>query len=621
MILVCAPSLHRNRLGQVAGLVDVAAFDGGDVVGQELEGDDGQQGDEAFFGVGDFYGVVGQVADDGVAAGNYSDYPTLPGFDFVDVADHLIIHGLVIGGYHYYGHFLVYEGNGTMLHLGGGIPLGMDVRDFLEFQGTFQRHRVVVAPAQIDEIAGVGEDAGEFADEVAHLQGFFHFGRDGGQGGDQLFKTGFGQGAAHPGHAQGHQGKDGDLRGKGFCRGHPNLGPRVGIGSRVGASGDGGAHHVADAVDKDIPAARQFHRCQRISRLAGLRNGHHYVIGKENRVAIAEFRGVFHFHGQARKGLDQVFADEAGVPRGAAGDDDDPPGLFKAFAVVQDAREGDRVVFHVDASAHAFAQGVGLLEDFLEHEVRGAAFFQLAQGEFQFNDAVVLFHLLQVVELRLPVPAQADYFLVVQVDDLFGVFNNGRGVRGQEVFPLPYAYEQRAGFTGCYHGVGIVLLDDGYGVSAYHLGQGQLHGVEQVGVAGSPHVLDPLDQHLGVRIALKGVAFAQEGFFQDGVVFYDAVVDQGQLPGLGVMGMGVDVAGFAVGGPAGVGDADGACGVFSLDVACQVGYFAFGFVDSQLVCLVVCRVDDRQAGAVVASVFEASLVPMYPTMPHIFMFF
>ena len=406
-------------------MVDVAAFDGGYVVGQELEGDDGQQGDEAFFGLRDFYGVVGQVADDGVAAGNYSDYPTLPGFDFVDVADHLIIHGLVIGGYHYYGHFLVYEGDGTMLHLGGGIPLGMYVRDFLEFQGTFQRHRVVVAPAQIDEIAGVGEDAGEFADEVAGLQGFFHFGRDGGQGGDQLFKAGFGQGASHTGHAQGHQGQDGDLRGKGLRRGDPNLGPRVGIRAGVGASGDGGAHHVADAVDKDIPAARQFHRCQRIGRLAGLRNGHHNVIGKENGVAVAEFRGVFHFHGQARKGLDQVFADEAGVPRGAVGDDDDPPRLFKAFAVVQDAREGDRVVFHVDASAHAFAQGVGLLEDFLEHEVRGAAFFQLAQGEFQFNDAVVFFHLLQVVELRLPVPAQADYFLVVQVDDLFGVFNNG----------------------------------------------------------------------------------------------------------------------------------------------------------------------------------------------------
>ena len=127
MILVCAPSLHRNRLGQVAGLVYVTAFDGGYVVGQELEGDDGQQGDEAFFGVGDFYGVVGQVADDGVAAGNYSDYPTLPGFDFVDVADHLIIHGLVVGGYHYHRHFLVYEGDGPVLHLGGGIPLGMDV--------------------------------------------------------------------------------------------------------------------------------------------------------------------------------------------------------------------------------------------------------------------------------------------------------------------------------------------------------------------------------------------------------------------------------------------------------------------------------------------------------------
>ena len=53
-------SLHCDGFGQVPGLVDVAAFYGGYIVGQELQRDDGQQGDEAFFGVGDFYGVVGQ---------------------------------------------------------------------------------------------------------------------------------------------------------------------------------------------------------------------------------------------------------------------------------------------------------------------------------------------------------------------------------------------------------------------------------------------------------------------------------------------------------------------------------------------------------------------------------
>ncbi len=91
-------------------------------------------------------------------------------------------------------------------------------------------------------------------------------------------------------------------------------------------------------------------------------------------------------------------------------------------------------------------------------------------------------NLLQVVEPRLPVPTQADHLVVVQVDNLFGVFNDGRGIRGQEVFPLAYAYEQRAGFTGRHDGVRIVLLDNGNGVRAHHLGQGQLHRVKQIGL-------------------------------------------------------------------------------------------------------------------------------------------
>ncbi len=48
---------HGNGFGEVAGLVDVAAAADGDVVGEELQGDDFEDGEEQFGGLGDVDGV------------------------------------------------------------------------------------------------------------------------------------------------------------------------------------------------------------------------------------------------------------------------------------------------------------------------------------------------------------------------------------------------------------------------------------------------------------------------------------------------------------------------------------------------------------------------------------
>ena len=45
------------------------------------------------------------------------------------------------------------------------------------------------------------------------------------------------------------------------------------------------------------------------------------VFGIDDRIAIAEFAAVVHFHGNARQPLDHEFAGEPGVPARAAGDD------------------------------------------------------------------------------------------------------------------------------------------------------------------------------------------------------------------------------------------------------------------------------------------------------------
>ena len=71
-------------------------------------------------------------------------------------------------------------------------------------------------------------------------------------------------------------------------------------------------------------------------------------------------------------------------------------------------------------------------------------------------------------------------------------------------------------------------------------------------------------------------------------------------PVLGVVRVGIHVIRFAVGGPAGVGDADGARGVLVGRKPFQFGHLTFGFIDVQL----AVRADERHAGAVIAPVFE-----------------
>ena len=61
-----------------------------------------------------------------------------------------------------------------------------------------------------------------------------------------------------------------------------------------------------------------------------------------------------------------------------------------------------------------------------------------------------------------------------------------------------------------------------------------------------------MDDHLGVRLAQKDAAAGRELLAQGRVVFDDAVVDDGELAVVADVGVGVQVSGRAVGGPAGV---------------------------------------------------------------------
>lgn len=230
-------------------MVDVASFGGGHVVGEELEGDAGEQGDVAVAGVGDFEAVVGHAFDDGVALGDDGDDFAASGLDFLDVADDFFVHA-ALGGDDDDGHFFVDEGDGAVFHLGCGVAFGVDVGDFLELECAFEGDGVVVAAAEVDEVACVGEHLGELVDAGVvlecpfHLLGYFvefvdeHVVHVGGEG-----VLDFGDGEAE--HDEGD-----DLSGEGFGGGDADFGAYVEVGAGVSGAGDGGADDVAHAVEE-----------------------------------------------------------------------------------------------------------------------------------------------------------------------------------------------------------------------------------------------------------------------------------------------------------------------------------------------------------------------------------
>ncbi len=98
------------------------------------------------------------------------------------------------------------------------------------------------------------------------------------------------------------------------------------------------------------------------------------------------------------------------------------------------------------------------------------------------------------------------------------------------------------------------------------------------------------------------MALGDEGALEGEVVFDDAVVDDDECAGAVAVGVGVFFGGAAVGGPAGVADAEGAVDGGVGDDGFEVAELAGGAAELEA----VGASGDRDAGGVVAAVLEAA---------------
>ena len=372
----------------------------------------------------------------------------------------------------------------------------------------------------------------------------------------------------------------------------------MGIGSAIADAGDGRTHYVHDAEDDGAVLFGLLDGYQRIGGFTALRDGDNDIAFVDDGVPVPEFGSVFHLHRYAAKFFDDVFGQQRRVPAGATGHHDDALGFFEMFDVVLDAAHGDGARAGVETAAKTIVNGTGLLEDLFEHEMIVAAFFDGRQFNIELGYERSDLFIAQVLQDEF-IGCNDGKLVIVYVYHILGVLQHGRSVGTEEMLSLADTDHERTSLAGRHNGIGMVGIQQEYHVGAGYPFKRYPNRFFQVALVVLPYVFNEVEQYLGIGIAGEFVSFVREFLLELSVVLDDAIVDHGQFAAGRYMGMGVAVAGFAVGGPAGMPDA-----AMGVQVFPENGLLQFRNPSFLLIYFEVVAVEQSHPCTIVTPVFE-----------------
>ena len=590
----CHPLLHRHRLGEVPWLVHVGAPRDRGVVREQLERDHGEDRRQRLVRVGHPQHLVREPRDRGVALGGHRDHLGVARPALHDVADQLVVDPRP-GGDRDQRALDVEQRDRAVLELPGGVALRVDVADLLELEGTLESPRETVPAADEHETAGVHVPAGDVRHACRQVQRARRRVRERSQRETHLelgrgihAAAGLGDGGSehHQGRHLGHEG----LRGR-----HRDLRAGLEEHDRIGLARDRGADGVGHRDDRTAPLAGQARRGDRVRGLAGLGDGDHERVRIEGRRRVAELRT----HRDPRRDpgpfLDRCGANQGSVRGGAAGDQLHP--VHPPERVGQPVHLGG-----VDGSGgrdppgERLAQGRGLLVDLLEHEVVVAA---LLGGLRRPVDQRLCPHEPVAVEIghlhaRGP---HIGHVALLQEDHAVRVREDRCHVARDEALLAVEAHDERHVQAGPDETADLAPVHDHERVGALDAPERRADRVREITPVG---VLDEVGD--GLRVGLRGepVAARLQVVPELAEVLDDPVVDDGDVTAAILVGMGVEVVRPAMGGPAGVGEADGRVGRPVGDRRLEVDELA-GFLLHEHPAVLA---DERDPRRVVAAVLE-----------------
>jgi hypothetical protein len=361
---------NSDRLGQVARAVDVEAALHGNMVGQELERNDGQDALQAVDGLRDpeallaqlgHLGIVLVANDDGVAAARMHLAERVQTLELARV----------VHDDHADGHVLVDHGERTMLQLARQDALRVHVGELLDLERALQARGEVEATAHDEQrLLGV-QLVRNLLDLLVHGEHTLDLTGQLLQAQEDLL-------AALPlrdrvlAHDEREHDQRDELTGVGLGGGDADLGSGVDVNAAVGLARDRAAHRVGDADDERAALLAVSQRQDGVGRLARLRHKEADVVAEDGRVAVEEVAGQLDHHGQLGELFEELTRGERAVVAGAARDQHETTRALDLAQVVRNAAQCHAHVVqvaHVDTAAHGVQRRVRLLEDLLLHKV------------------------------------------------------------------------------------------------------------------------------------------------------------------------------------------------------------------------------------------------------------
>ncbi len=199
----------------------------------------------------------------------------------------------------------------------------MDVGKLLHLQGAFQRHGEVHAAAEEKKIWRAVEVPREIFELIVLLQHALELLGQCGQRRQELLGLGDGKAVARLRQVNREEVKRRQLRGEGLGGAHANFRAGVRVNGAMRFPRHHAAQHVADGQRLRKLGLGLALAGDGVRRFAGLGDQQGQRLRIHQRIAVAEFRGVMHFHRHARQVLDHHLSRQARVARGPGGDNAD----------------------------------------------------------------------------------------------------------------------------------------------------------------------------------------------------------------------------------------------------------------------------------------------------------
>lgn len=237
----------------------------------------------------------------------------------------------------------------------------------------------------------------------------------------------FGEGEGEHDHAH-------ELGSVGLGGGDTNLGTGVDVDTAVGHERNAGTDDVDDTNSQGTALETVAESHEGVSSLTGLGDEDAGVVTEDGSLTVEEVGGELDGDGDLGQLLESTTNSHARVVRSTASNEDQTSAASDGADVLSETTEGDGLLLGVQATTHGVDDGLGLLENLLLHEVVEAALHDLLQLDLDGLDGADVagaVGLGQTVNVELTL-VDVGNVIVLEVEDLLGVLDDGGGVGGEE---------------------------------------------------------------------------------------------------------------------------------------------------------------------------------------------